>query len=159
MHAVTMENLEEYLAGTLEPAQLREIEAHLSNCSMCRDEMRGMQQLAGLFVSLRDDKTESWDMAPGFAVKVMEQVAHRKPAPAFASFFALNLAFGRRLVFASLLMLAVVGGFLVTRESQYPRGSSPEAILAQQDSPGFAADGLEATAANNMLVTLTAYEH
>jgi predicted anti-sigma-YlaC factor YlaD len=154
MHAVMMENLEEYLAGTLEPAQLRDIEAHLSTCGMCREELCGMQELAGLFGTLRRDETETWNIAPGFAAKVMQRVERNKPAVGFASLFGLNLAFGRRLVFASLLMLAVAGGFLVTRESQYPRGSSPEAILAQQNAPGFEAD-----AENNMLVRLTAYEH
>lgn len=154
MHAVMMDNLEEYLAGTLEPAQLRELEAHLTTCGMCREELRGMQELATLFGTLRHEPAQAWDIAPGFAVKVMAQVERSKPASGFAGLFALNLAFGRRLVFASLLMLAVAGGFLVTRESQYPRGNSPEAILAQQNSPGF-----EANAENNMLVTLTAYEH
>jgi anti-sigma factor RsiW len=153
MHAVTMENLEEYLAGTLEPAQLREIEAHLTTCGTCREEVRGMQEVTSLFGTLRDG-SEAWEIAPAFAAKVMEQVRQSKPAPGFASFFGLDLAFGRRLVFASLLMLAVAGGFLVTREAQYPGGSSPEAILAQQNSPGFDANG-----ANNMLATLTGYEH
>lgn len=164
MHAVMMENLEEYLAGTLEPAQLRDIEAHLSTCGMCREEVRGMQELAGLFGTFRRDETEAWNITPGlntpglntarFSSKVMEQVAGRKPVPVFASLFALNMAFGRRLVFASLLMLAVVGGYLVSHESQYPVGSSPEAILAQQNAPGFEANG-----ENNMLGMLTAYEH
>jgi len=146
-------NLEEYLAGALEPAQLREIEAHLTTCGTCREEVRGMQEVTGLFATLRD-RSEAWEIAPAFTAKVMEQVRQGKPASGFAGFFALDLAFGPRLVFASLLMLAVVGGFLVTRESQYPVGSSPEAILAQQNAPGFDANG-----ANNMLVTLTAYEH
>jgi anti-sigma factor RsiW len=154
MHAVMMENLEEYLAGTLEPAELRDIEAHLSTCGMCREEIRGIEDVAGLFGALRRDESETWAIAPGFAAKVMEQVGRRKPVPAFASFFALNTAFGRRLVFASLLIVAVLGGYLVSHESQFPVGPSPEAILAQQNATGFET-GL---AENNMLVTLTAYE-
>jgi len=154
MHAVMMENLEEYLAGTLEPAQLRDVEAHLSTCGMCREEIHGMKELSGLFGTLRPYEAETWSIAPGFVGKVMERVERRQPAHAFANLFGLDMAFGRRLVFASLLMLAVVGSYLVSHESQYPRGSSPEAILAQQNSPGF-----EANAENNMLVTLTAYEH
>ena len=113
-----------------------------------------MQELTSLFATLRHEPAEAWDVPPGFAAKVMAQVERSKPASGLAGLFALNLAFGRRLAFASLLMLAVAGGFLVTRESQYPVGNSPEAILAQQNAPGF-----EANAENNMLVTLTAYEH
>jgi hypothetical protein len=78
-----------------------------------------------------------------------------KPVSAFANLFALNVAFGRRLVFASLLTLAVLGGYLVSHESRYPVGTSPEAILAQQNAPAFETGGAE----NNMLATLTAYEH
>jgi len=154
MHAVMMDNLEEYLAGTLEPAELREIEAHLSTCAACREEIRGMQEMTVLFGALRSEGSEAANIPPGFAAKVMEQVRRPKAMPAFARFFALNMDFGRRLVFASLLTLAVVGSYLVTHEAQYPSGSSPEAILAQQNAPGF-----EANAEDHMLVTLTAYEH
>jgi predicted anti-sigma-YlaC factor YlaD len=155
MHAVTMENLEDYLAGTLEAGQLRDIEAHLGICGACREEIRGMQEVSGLFGALRRDESESWAVGPGFTAKVLEQVSRRKPVPAFASFFAWNAAFGQRLVFASLLTLAVLGGYLVTRESKYTAGPSAEAILAQQNEPGFETQRAE----DNMLVRLTAYEH
>lgn len=153
MHAVMMENLEDYLAGTLEPARLRELEAHLTGCGACREEVRAMREVAGLFGTLGIAETESWNASPAFTAKVMGQIGQRRPASAFAGFFGLDLALGRRLVFASLLTLAVMGSYLVTREAQFPTGSSPEAILAQQNAPGF-----EANAENNMLVTLTAYE-
>jgi anti-sigma factor RsiW len=150
-----LENLEEYLAGTLEPAELREIEMHLSLCGACREEIRGMQDLSGLFGALRVETAETWEIAPGFTAKVMAQVSQRKPASVLASFLAMNMALGRRLVFASMLVLAVFGGYLVTHEVQYPVGPSPEAILAQQNAPAFETGGAE----NNMLATLTAYEH
>jgi anti-sigma factor RsiW len=155
MHAVLMDNLEDYLSGSLEPADLREIEAHLSSCKMCQEELHGMQEMSALFSSLRQEETESFDVAPGFYAKVMAQVSQHKAVPTFANLFALNLAFGRRLVFASLMTLAVLGGYLVRHESLYPNGPSPEAILAQQNGPAFET----AAAADNMLVTLTAYEH
>jgi anti-sigma factor RsiW len=155
MHAVMLENLEDYLAGTLEPGQSREMEAHLCACEICREELRGMQELEGLFGVLRPEETETWELAPSFTARVMEQVVRRKPVPAFASFFALTGAFGRRLVLASLLAVALLGGYLVTHEEQYPVGPSPEAILAQQNVPAFETGG----AANNMLATLTAYEY
>jgi hypothetical protein len=151
-----MDNLEEYLADTLEPAVLRNIEAHLSTCGMCREGIHGMLDVSQLFATLRHDEGEEWEAAPGFYGKVMGQVIQRKSAASFANFFAVNLAFGRRVVFASLLMLTVVGGYLVTHESLHPAGPSPEAILAQQNSPAFDS----AQAEDNMLaVTLTAYEH
>jgi anti-sigma factor RsiW len=154
MHAVLIESLEEYLSGTLEPVTQREIEAHLSACGTCREELRGMQDVSSLFGSLRS--SEAFDPQPGFYARVMQQVGEQKSAaPSFASLFTLDFAFGRRLAFASLMTLAVLGSYLVSREAEYPGGPSPEAVMAQQESPGFEA----APAPDNMLVTLTAYEH
>ena len=155
MHAVVVESLEEYLSGTLEPVTQREIEAHLSACGTCREELQSMQEFSSLFGSLRS--AEVFDPVPGFHARVMQQVSAQKPAaaPSFASLFALDFAFGRRLAFASLMMLAVLGSYLVSREAQYPGGPSPEAVMAQQESPAFDS----APAPDSMLVTLTAYEH
>ena len=49
MHAVVMESLEEYLAGSLEPADERAIEAHLVACDSCREEIRGIEDVSRLF--------------------------------------------------------------------------------------------------------------
>jgi anti-sigma factor RsiW len=152
MHAVVMENLEEYLSGALEPAVLRDIEAHLSTCELCREEVQGMREVTQLITSLRSE--EAWEASPGFFAGVMRQVGEPRTAPSFASLFSLDLAFGRRLVFASLMILAVMGGYLVSREADSPAGPSPEAVMAQQDMPAFDS----APAHDNMLVTLTAYE-
>jgi len=151
MHAVVMQSLEELLSGTLNPAAQREIEAHLKNCEQCRGEVQGMRDVSEFFGALRSE--EPIAPAPGFYARVAQQVAQQK-APV-ASLFGLDLAFGRRLVFASLLTLAVLGSYLVSRETAYPGGPSPEAIMAQQESPAFDS----APAPDNMLVTLTAYDH
>ena len=130
MHAVVMESLEEYLSGTLKPAAHRDIEAHLSICEPCRQELAGMQEISQLFSAVRAQ--ESIEPAPGFYARVMQEVGGRKAVPAFASFFNLDLAFARRLVFASLLMLAALGSYLVSREAEYPTGPSPDVVMAQQ---------------------------
>ena|ERR1051326_1960811 len=155
MHAVVMESLEEYLAGSLEPADERAIEAHLIACDACRDEVRSMQDVAQLFGSLRSE--EVFESSPGFLADVMRQLAgNRQGVRSLAGFLGLDLAFGRRLVFASLVTLAVLGGYLVSHESDYMvnSGVSPEALMAQQDSPSFSSG----PAQDNMLATLTAYD-
>jgi anti-sigma factor RsiW len=152
MHAVLMDSLEDYLAGTLEPEVEKEIEAHLKTCSACHEEVHGMQDVSQLFVALQPAETVEPSM--GFYAKVMRQVGEQRPAPSFASLFALDFAFGRRLVFASLLTLAVLGTYLVSRESLDPSGPTPDAIMAQQESPAF----YSAPGHDNMLVTLAAYE-
>jgi anti-sigma factor RsiW len=152
MHAVVMDSLEDYLSGTLEPVDERHVEAHLSTCGTCREEIASLQDVSHLFGAFRPE--EGLDPAPGFTAGVMQHIAGLKPAPTFASLFTLDFAFGRRLVFASLMVLAILGGFLATHEAQSPMGPSPEAIMAQQESPAFDS----AAAQDNMLVTLTAYE-
>lgn len=152
MHAVVIQSLEEYLAGFLEPAAQREIEAHLDICASCREEIRSMQEVSQMFLTLRSE--EVLDASPGFVAGVMQCVDDLKPAPSWPSLFSLDLAFARRMVFASLLMLAVLGSYLVSREASYTAGVSPEAVMAQQESPSFD----NAPAQDNMLVTLTAYE-
>jgi anti-sigma factor RsiW len=147
-----MESLEEYLSGTLKPAALRVIEAHLSKCEMCRQEVAGVRQISQCFGAFKMEA----ELAPasGFYGRVMRQVGHRQAVPSFAGFFALDFAFGRRLVFASLLTLAALGSYLVSYESGYPTGLSPEAVMAQQDSPAYDS----ARAQENMLATMTTYE-
>lgn len=152
MHAVVMESLEDYLAGSLEPSEIRVVEAHLSNCDSCREVVHGMQDVSLLFGSLRTE--EQIEPSPAFFAGIVERTGQTqaRSAPSFASFF--DLAFGRRLVFASLLTLAVTASYLVSHESQASATVSPASIMAQQDAPGF--DSSPAT--HNMLVTLTAYE-
>ena len=154
MHVVVMDCLEEYLSGTLAPAAKRAVEAHLTGCRSCREEVRGMEELSPLFGSLRSE--EAVAPSPAFLVGVRERAAQdRRATASFASLFALDFAFARRMVFASLLTLAVLGGYLISHEADSAgAGISPEALLAQQDSPGF----VSGPAQDNMLVTLTAYD-
>lgn len=153
MHAVVIQSLEEYLAGALEPASHREIEAHLNVCASCREEIRSMQEVSQMFLTLRSD--EVVERSGSFFAGVIQKVEAQKPEPAYGGLFGLDLTFARRLAFASLLTLAVLGSYLVSREANYSAGFSPEAVMAQQESPSFDSG----PAQDNMLVTLTAYEH
>ena len=152
MHAVVMDSLEDYLSGTLKPADWQAVDTHLSTCQACREEIHGIEDVSQLFVSLKSE--EILEPSPGFCAGVMRRVEEQATVPSLAGMFSLDFAFGRRLVFASLLTLAVLGSYLVSRETDYPVGQSPEAILAQEDSPAFSSG----PAQDNMLVTLTAYE-
>jgi anti-sigma factor RsiW len=153
MHAVVLNRLEEYLAGTLNPADHRAIKAHLNTCESCREEVQGISEISECFASLRADELVA--PSPGFLAGIAQQLERRAIQPTFASLFSWRFAFGRRLAFASLLMLAILGSYLWVGESVYPAGPTPEAVMAQQNSPAFDS----APAEDNMLVTLTAYEH
>lgn len=152
MHPVILENLEDYLSGRLLPAEFRDFGAHLASCATCRAEVRGMQEVSSLFAALRP--VEAIEPPLGFSARVMAQVAETR-TPSFWSVFSLDPAFGRRVVFASLLTLAVLGSYLVTREAQYnPGPSNPEAVMAAEHP----SDGPHASDRDMMLVTLTSYE-
>ena len=149
MHAVVMESLEEYLSGTLKPAALRDIEAHLSTCETCRQEVAGMQEVSQWFGALK--VAEELEPAPGF-LRAGDAAGGRPPGGALL----------RRLLRPGFRLRPAVGVCLAADaggagqlpgscESGYPTGLSPEAVMAQQDSPAFDS----ARAQDNMLATMT----
>jgi anti-sigma factor RsiW len=146
MHAVIIQDLEEYLSGSLPPSALRCFQAHLDTCGSCCREIQEMQRASGLLASLK--VAEPVEPPSGFVAQVMQDLAVR-PAPSFWSLFG-DFAFGRQVAFASLLTLAVLGTVLVSREASYePAPTTPEAVMAADTgSPN----------ADQMLVTLANYE-
>jgi len=146
MHAVIINDIEEYLGGNLPPSALKRFEAHLESCGKCRHEVEEIQESAGLLASLKPAGAAA--PPPGFVAQVM-QTAAQDQAPSFWTVFG-DFAFGRRVAFASLLTLAVLGTVLVSREEAYaPNPTTPEAVMADAaDSPN----------AGQMLVTLASYE-
>ena len=144
MHQVILDRLEEYLAGT--PGS-REFTAHLESCHECRTEVSEMQELSSALLALRS----SDEVAPpvGFYARVSQRVEQERPR-SFTSLFWLDPAFGKRVAFASVMTLAVLGSYLITRETEYSAGPpDPEAIMAQH-APAQDPDA--------MLATLASYE-
>lgn len=152
MHPVIEKGLEDYVAGTLLPANRREFDAHLESCQECRQEIREMMDISEMFQSLRTEETVA--PSPAFTARVMAGIRERRPASLWGMFF--DPDFGRRVVFASLVTLAVLGSYLVSRETQYTVGpASPDVIMAEQSAPGQNHTGNDR---DMMLVTLTSYE-
>jgi len=105
-----------------------------------------MQEATRLLASLKP--AEAVEPPPGFVARVLLEVA-AEPPPSFWSPFR-DFAFGRRVVFASLLTMAVLGTVLISREEAYaPSPPTPEAVMA---------DGAAAPNSDQMLVTLANYE-
>jgi anti-sigma factor RsiW len=146
MHAVIFDDLEQYLSGQLPSRALDRFQAHLASCVGCRREVDDLQESSALLASLKPG--EAVDPPPSFVAQVMQTVAEG-PAPTFWSSFS-DFAFGRRLVLAALLTLAVLGTVLVSREQSYaPNPTTPEAVMA---------DAAGSPNADQMLVTLANYE-
>src|SRR5690348_7338566 len=139
MHQVILDRLEDYLSGS--PGS-REFTAHLESCDQCRAEVREMQALSGAFLSLR--AADELAPSPGFYARVAGRVDAQRPRSAWG-LFRLDPGFGKRVAFASLMTLAILGSYLITRETDYSAGPpNPEVIMAQQ-SPGDNPDMMLAT--------------
>ncbi len=150
MHPVILERLEDYLSGTLLPADSHRMEAHLAACAACREELRGMQELSSLFAVLKP--VGAIEPPLGFATRVTAQAVQARPG-SFWDFLSLDPAFGRRVVFASLLTLALLGSYLVSQEARYTPGPmTPEAAMANEQIAPQSGDR------DRMLVTLASYE-
>jgi anti-sigma factor RsiW len=146
MHAVIIDDIEEYLSGHLPPLALDRFEAHLETCGECRREVDEMQVSTELLAILKP--AGAFDPPPSFAAQVMQSIIV-EAAPSFWSSLT-DFAVMRRVVFASLLTLAVLGTVLVTREEAYaPNPTTPEAVMA---------DAASSPNADQMLVTLANYE-
>jgi len=146
MHAVIVNDLEQYLSDHLPPSALDRFQAHLATCGPCRREIQAIQESAGLLRSLKPAGVA--DPSPGFVAQVMQAVTEAA-APSFWTYFG-DFAFGRRVVFASLLTMAVLGTVLVSREEAYaPNPTTPQAVMA---------DAAGSPNADQMLATLASYE-
>lgn len=142
MHQVIQDRLEDYLSGS--PSS-REFAAHLESCEECRAEIQEMKELSGALFSLR--APEELTALPGFYARVTHRVEAQRPRSLWRWVW-LDPAFGKRVAFASLMTLVVLGSYLITRETEYSTGPPrPEAIMAQQ-APAENPDMILATLAS-----------
>jgi anti-sigma factor RsiW len=132
MHQTIQDGLEDFLAGTAGLEERRHIENHLRDCPACRQEVDSMKEMSALFSALRSPDPPQ--PSPGFYARVASRIEEQRP-PSFWTAM-LEPMFGRRLALASLLVLATLGTVLMSRETEYAAGPSPEMILAvERDAP------------------------
>jgi anti-sigma factor RsiW len=156
MHQVVVDSLEEYLAGDALPEQKRAIDSHLKTCEECRRELLVFEETSSLFTSLK--APEGVEPSPAFYAGILQRidgVRDTQQKASLWSLFSFDPNFGRRVVFASLLTLAVLGGYLVSRESQFGgTPPTPESVMAlEQQHP----DPVDRDR-DMMLVTLANYQ-
>ncbi|MCC6858643.1 MAG: hypothetical protein IT158_08785 [Bryobacterales bacterium] len=153
MHQVVVDGLEEFLARTASPELRQQIEGHLKVCATCRAEVSEMQGIAEMLTVLRPQS--QWDVAPGFYSRVRNLIEEQTPAPLWAAF--LDPAFFRRTAFACLMILALLGGFVISSDTDYGYGvPGPETMIAIEQNTPFQPDN-PVPDQEMMLVTLTSY--
>jgi hypothetical protein len=164
MHDIVADELEIHLAGSPCRNASRAFYAHLDVCADCRAEVAAMDHLSSLLRELRlypenapENAEESIDdMLPqpslGFYNRVRYRIMEKQQKEAWG-LFSPGAAFFRRIAFASLLILAGLGSFLVTRESSFS-GTDAASIMAQHDP---VAAHSESSDRDRMLVTLATW--
>jgi hypothetical protein len=150
MHDVIQNGLEEYLGGQVR----RDFQAHLAVCAECRVEVRQFENLSSLLQGLKE--ADPVQPEPGFYYRVSQNIEAQRE-PSIWSVFSLDAVFGRRVAFTSLMTLALVGSFLISRETGYqtPGPSGPEAVMASHD---VSVPHESSADRDRMLLTLASYD-
>ena len=158
MHDEILNELEEYLSS--EPVS-RSFTQHLEVCPPCAREVDEMEQISGSLCSFRlsDAEADAPVVSPslGFYAKVARTIEAEQKSPLWG-IFAPDLQFFRKVAFASLMLLAVLGSYLVSRESDYASSvTSDQATLTEHN--GAVVHESPAGDRQHILVTLATYEH
>jgi hypothetical protein len=155
-HEILVEQFESYLAGRAS----QEFLSHLAVCHACRTEISAMENIAEALRSafdgtLRNPALETDDAIQpplGFYNRVARRIIREQRSEAWG-LFSPGVAFFRRIAFASLLLLAGLGTFLVTKETS-DGGADAAYIMAQHDTSGVHS---ESSDRDRLLVTLATY--
>ncbi|MBM3724406.1 MAG: hypothetical protein FJW40_03130 [Acidobacteria bacterium] len=113
MHQEIRHDLELFLAGSLPAERKATFSLHLETCEECFSEMEMMIEHSRMLRTLRCE--EALEPAPGFYARVMNRIDDsRRPSPwaVFAD------VFGRRMVYASMALVVLAGGVLLSLESE-----------------------------------------
>jgi hypothetical protein len=153
MHDIVVDELERHLSGNAS----RAFYDHLDTCDACRNDVSRMEDVSTLLRELRSaDPENEFERTPqpslGFYNRVTWRIVENQRREAWG-LFSPGAAFFRRVAFASLLLLAGLGSFLVSREASFS-GTDAAAIMAQHDP---AAAHSETSDRDRMLVTLATY--
>jgi hypothetical protein len=153
MHDIVVNELEKHFSGDA-PQSFYD---HLEACPPCRAEVAEMDAVfgasqGGLFQAIKSDPDEAPEPRPGFFNRVVGEIVDHQKKEVWG-LFSPGAAFFRRVAFASLLLLAGLGSFLVTRESS-EGGADAVSIMAQQDTAGVHSDAADR---DRLLVTLASW--
>ena len=128
LHQLVQDHLEAYLSGRGNPEDRSEVREHLSGCPECREVVEAMQVQARWVQALRP----RIDVAPspGFYARVMERIEGQTPISFWA--FFLDPIIGKRLVLASLTLLALLSAVAVSTEGDADV-TGPVEIMAKHE--------------------------
>jgi predicted anti-sigma-YlaC factor YlaD len=154
MHEIVREYLEEHLRSKETSGRLSDFHAHLSICGPCREMVKRMEETSQLFDVLRLRAEQ--EPGPGFYVRVMNRIDAEKRPSAWS--LLLDPIFGKRLVYASLTVVVLLGTYMFSSENaEMANASGPEVILSNQGSTATVAPAAEGDR-DVILVNLATYK-
>jgi predicted anti-sigma-YlaC factor YlaD len=148
MHDILVEELEGHLSGNASQA----FYDHLDACADCSAALAAMTEISICLRELKPPEDVVPEPSLGFYNRVAGRIVENQRKEAWG-FFSPGAAFFRRVAFASLLVLAGLGSFLVTRDT--PDGGTDAAALIAQHDPTAAHS--ESADRDRLLVTLANY--
>ncbi len=145
-------NQEAYLTGL--PPEDRRTAAEGFEAGMNQKEVQTMCEQARFLRELRCP--EDACPRPGFTLRVMARIESEKPAAIWSLF--VSPALSKQLAFASLVLMAMLAGFLLARSAEQSMiAVETQRVLMEPEHPGnLGAD--PARDRQNMLVTLANYQ-
>jgi len=129
MHDPVVNELEDYLAGKASP----DFHGHLASCQECRAEVESIAEVSGMLAVVRSDPETAAQPSPFFYTRVASGIVEHQNTGHWG-LLAPGAAFFRRVAFASLLLLAGLGSYLVMREGDVLPAPDAVTIIAQHDS-------------------------
>lgn len=147
MHDVVMYELEDHLAGSASSA----FHSHLASCRECSAEVESIARMSALIAELRSAPERGPEPPPFFFARVAANIVERQNTDHWG-LLAPGAAFFRRIAFASLLVLAALGSYLVTREGNYS-GTDAATVMAHDVTTAHP----ESSDRDLMLATLASY--
>ncbi len=138
MDDLMKENLEDHLAGMLAGERKAEFESYLAQHPKAAEELVRFEESADLLRELRPEEDDAMSLHPaaGFYGRVMRQVEEESGVPFWMVFLEPFLL--RRLAFASLMWLALLGSYIVASEAPDPGNPHvAEHILTRPPTPEY----------------------
>jgi len=157
MHDVVVNELEDYLAspagvGNAPGNGSEAFRAHLASCQECRAEVDSMADVSALLSELKSGADVTVEPSPFFYTRVAAGIVEHQNTNHWG-LLAPGAAFFRRVAFASLLLLAGLGSYLVMQQGDVA-GTDAATIMAQHD---VTADHAASSDRDLILATLASY--
>ena len=149
MHKIVIQDLEKYLEGRTTPA----VREHLASCAGCRQEAETLADVSSAIRFLRPAEHDVMEPRGGFYGRVAMGIVEQERASGWGM-FGPGVAFFRKVAFASLLMLAALGGYLLTSQKEFSVNDAVAIMAHNGVDAGETNSAKPATHRDRILLTL-----